>query len=56
MNDKPDFMTDMRTYAIALHELYRSYIDAGFTKAQAFELTQTVLAESIAVQNNTPTD
>lgn len=52
----PEMPADMRTYAIALHELYKSYQAAGFNRQQAFELTQTVLAESIAAQNNTATE
>lgn len=45
-------MPDMRTAATAAHELYQSYIAAGFSRKQAFELTQIVLAESLAAQYN----
>lgn len=34
----------MQYAAIGLHELYQSYIQAGFSRAQAFELVKVVLA------------
>lgn len=34
--------------AIGLHELYQSYIAAGFTVMQAFELVKVALAASIS--------
>lgn len=41
---------DMRTGAIALHELFTSYMDAGFKRGEAFALTQTALAVSMQAQ------
>lgn len=55
MNDQPN-LADMRTYAIALHELYMSYVKAGFNRDQAFELTRTVLAENIAANPASPNE
>jgi hypothetical protein len=33
--------------AIQLHEIYRSYIAAGFTNEQAFELSKTILVTTL---------
>jgi hypothetical protein len=43
----------MAESAIAAHELYASFQDAGFTEAQAFELIKTMVA---AGATNRPTD
>lgn len=40
----------MNTAAIQVHELYSSYLRAGFTEDQAFELTRL----SIMAVNNIP--
>lgn len=45
MNPPPK---ETMAYAAAgLHELYQSYMDAGFTSEQAFELVKVALAISI---------
>lgn len=37
----------MTAAAVGMHELYKSFVDAGFTPAQAFELVRTSFAEAI---------
>jgi hypothetical protein len=39
-------LTDMRTAAIALNELFGSLIAAGFTRREAFELTKAAMLSS----------
>lgn len=34
--------TELGAAAVSLHELYRTYVDAGFTESQAFEITLVV--------------
>jgi hypothetical protein len=41
--DIPDPMTQMAENAVHLHEMYISYVDAGFTEDQAFDLIKTIL-------------
>lgn len=43
MADPEDPITQLAAAAAQLHELYTAYRDAGFTEAQAFELTKTIL-------------
>jgi hypothetical protein len=35
--------------ATGLHELYLSYLKAGFSRSEAFELVKVVLAEQVKV-------
>lgn len=39
--------------AVGLHELYQSYVSAGFSTGQAFELVKIALA--VAIQGTKPT-
>lgn len=41
---QPNPVTTMAIAAVGLHELYVSYIKAGFTEHQAFELVKVALA------------
>lgn len=41
----PNPFTLMQENAVQMHEQYMSYIEAGFTEAQAFEFVRTMLAE-----------
>jgi hypothetical protein len=43
-----DPFTELAASAVQLHELYLSWVDAGFTEAQAMELTNTTLGTSIS--------
>ncbi|MFG3136139.1 hypothetical protein ACGFZA_07935 [Streptomyces sp. NPDC048211] len=43
MPEPSDPMTVLAAAAAQVHELYQSYVDAGFTEQQALELTKTVL-------------
>jgi hypothetical protein len=36
-------MNDMLTAAVAAHEIYTSYVKAGFTEAQALELVKACI-------------
>lgn len=38
MNDQPDPFRQLLQSAIATHEIYTSYVEAGFTPDQALEL------------------
>lgn len=53
MNDQPeDFLpklTDMAAAAIGLHELFTSYVDAGFTRGEALQMVMCIL--TAAAQN-----
>ena len=42
MSDSP--LQTMLEAAIAIHEVYLSYVEAGFTDAQALELVKTLIA------------
>ncbi|MHC3450747.1 hypothetical protein [Streptomyces prasinus] len=48
MTEPEDPITQLAAAAVQLHELYDSYIEAGFTEAQAFELTKATLIASIS--------
>lgn len=37
-------ISDMRMRAIAIHEVFASYVGAGFTEEQALELVKTEIA------------
>lgn len=43
----PDPITAMGEGAAAAHEMYLSYMTAGFTEDQAFALTKIVVQEAI---------
>jgi hypothetical protein len=50
MNDQPmppSPITALAEGAAQTHELYRSYVEAGFTEEQAMQLICTMLAESM---------
>ncbi|WP_187285092.1 hypothetical protein [Streptomyces sp. OR43] len=47
MPEPSDPMTALAAAAAQVHELYRSYMDAGFTEQQALELTKAVLAAGV---------
>lgn len=42
-----DPITQLAAAAAQLHELYTAYLEAGFTEAQAFELTKAILTGSL---------
>lgn len=52
MNESP-FHT-MQTAAVGLHELLRSYVEAGFTRQEAFELCRTIMHATISNQTQCP--
>lgn len=43
-------MTPAAANAAQLHELFTSYVDAGFTEAQALSIVNNVLTASISTQ------
>jgi hypothetical protein len=45
--DPEDPITQLAAAAVQLHELYSSYIEAGFSEPQAFDLVKTILAASM---------
>ncbi len=47
MSEPEDPITQLAAAAAQLHELYESYVTAGFTEDQAFDLAKVVLAASI---------
>ncbi len=47
MPDPEDPITQLAAAAVQLHELYSSYIEAGFSEPQAFDLVKTILAASM---------
>ncbi|WP_405710063.1 hypothetical protein OG264_16030 [Streptomyces xanthophaeus] len=38
-------LSKLATAAVALHELYTSYVTAGFTKAEALELVKAMISK-----------
>ena len=51
-SDSPWEMTPMRVAAIALHEVYKEYQRAGFSKNESFRL----VLEHVRVASSTPDD
>ncbi len=45
MPDSP--MSALAQGAAATHEMFRAYVDAGFTEAQALEITIAILVQSL---------
>lgn len=43
-----DTFQTMQTAAVGLHELMVSYIRAGFTRTEAFELCRSIMVATIA--------
>jgi hypothetical protein len=41
-----DPMTELSAGAVQTHELYRAYVDAGFTPAQAMQIVCAMIAAS----------
>ena len=44
MPEPEDPITQLAAAAAQLHELYNSYLEAGFTEHQAFDIVKTILA------------
>lgn len=40
-------LTELAAAAVQQHELYRSWVDAGFTEDQALDLLKTIIAAGI---------
>lgn len=47
MNDNEEFMGDMNEGAIAQHEMYQSWVHAGFTPEQALDLVKAIITEMV---------
>lgn len=47
MPEPEDPITQLAAAAVQLHELYNSYVAAGFTEAQAFDLVKAILTASV---------
>lgn len=47
MPEPEDPITQLAAAAVQLHELYNSYIAAGFTDQQAFDLVKAILTASV---------
>jgi hypothetical protein len=45
VSDSEDFLGGMDESAIAQHEMYTAWVQAGFTPDQAMELVKTVISE-----------
>lgn len=49
MNQKPDQqIQSMMIAAVGLHELFVSYMQAGFTRSEAFELCKAIMQATAA--------
>ena len=46
------WMSESVQGAIALHEMYRSYLAGGFTRTQALHITVAILLENIRYQRD----
>jgi hypothetical protein len=51
MAELEDPITQLASAAAQLHELYLSYLAAGFTEAQAFDLVKTILTAGVGGQS-----
>jgi hypothetical protein len=49
-NEPRDPFTELMSAAVSMHEMYVTWVTAGFTEEQAFKLTQTALAAAISKQ------
>lgn len=47
MPEPEDPITQLAAAAVQLHELYNSYVAAGFTEDQAFDLAKAFLVASV---------
>jgi hypothetical protein len=47
MPEPTDPMTVLSAAATQIHELYQSYVDAGFTEQQALELIKAILVAGV---------
>ena len=47
MSDPEEFMSEMNEGAIAQHEMYQAWVDAGFTPDQALDLVKTIITEML---------
>ena len=47
MPEPTDPMTKLAQQAAQLHEVYETYVQAGFTEQQAFELTKAILLANV---------
>jgi hypothetical protein len=49
MPDEPiDPLTELAKGAAQLHEMFMAYVEAGFTRAEALQLVQGIIAMGIA--------
>lgn len=49
MTTPEDPISKLKEGAVVLHEIFMSYVSAGFTRAEALELAKSVLMTSIAL-------
>jgi len=54
MSMPPDPLTELGKAAAGLHEVFTSYLEAGFSRPEALRLVTVILAESIRAANGTP--
>lgn len=47
MSESPEPFSALQESAMTLHELFLAYVDAGFTRMEAFELTRSVLVAGL---------
>lgn len=47
MNEPEEFMSEMNEGAIAQHELYEAWVQAGFTPDQALDLVKAIVVEMV---------
>lgn len=45
-------INDMRTQALAQHEVFLSYVEAGFTRSEALELVKAQIVAMIQTGGN----
>jgi hypothetical protein len=45
MDEQPEIIASLAEAAISQHEMFTSWVAAGFTEAQALELMKVVVAE-----------
>lgn len=50
----PSPISRLATAAASVHELFRSYVDAGFTEAQALALIKVALCAKCAADRGDP--
>lgn len=51
MGEMPEGLPTMAIAAVALHEIYTAYVEAGFTESQAMQLVCAIMEANVRGHN-----